>query len=115
MSLTPVVIQTPSVTNAQRINVVVHISADVLSPEAARKRASGWLLDHVGSLLHAETPELIAGEKMVWRVQVVLTSPSRGRLGAVGSLDLDAVTGDVFADDSVIQRLHTDAAQLAQR
>jgi hypothetical protein len=114
MNQAPVVIQTPSTTNAQRINVVVHISADVLAPDVARKRANGWLLDNVGNLVHAEMPELVAGEKMVWRLQVVLTSPRRGQIGPVGSIDLDAASGTVLADDAVIQRIHTNAAQLAQ-
>jgi hypothetical protein len=110
MKQAPVVIQTPVTNDAKRINLVVHISTEVIAPEVARKRANGWLVDNVGNLLLAETPELLAGEKMVWRIQVVLSYPTRGRVGTIGTIDLDAVTGEVLANDAVIERLHTDAA-----
>ena len=104
----------PVASDAQRINLVVHINADILSPLSARRRANGWLLDNVGNLLHSESPQLVAGDRILWRVQVVLTSPSRGSVGVIGALDLDAITGEVIADGAIIDLLHQHAAQIAQ-
>ncbi len=75
------------------MHVSVHIQAEVLSAEAARRRANVWLLENVGNLLRAESPELVLDEQLIWRVDIVLTSPAQGEVGLVGRLELDATTG----------------------
>jgi hypothetical protein len=47
-------------------------------------------------------------------VLVVLTSPARGVVGRVGEIRVDAVTGEVLADQDTLQRLADDAGRLAQ-
>jgi hypothetical protein len=114
MSSLPVIVKTNPTMDGQRLNLTVHVSADVLTPEAARRRANGWLLDHVGNLLLAETPELVVGDQIVWRVPIVLTSPTRGHIGSVGAIDLDAISGEVISDSTTIEQIHARAKQLTQ-
>ena len=103
--MTPIIMSVPSTEKAERLQISVHVQAEVLSAEVARRRANVWLLDHIGNLLRAESPELVLGDRLVWRVDVMLTSPSRGRVGVIGRLELDALTGDVLADESLAEEL----------
>ncbi|NJM40448.1 MAG: hypothetical protein HC853_06630 [Anaerolineae bacterium] len=96
------------------MSVVVHIATEVIAPEVARRKANGWLLDQVGNLLIGQNPELVAGDAMVWRVTVVLTSPARGHVGTLGTVDVDAATGDVLADEAVILALQKQARYVSK-
>jgi hypothetical protein len=112
--MTLVVIPVSQVSTASRVQVSVHVQAEVMSPEAARRQANVWLLENVGNLLRAETPELVMGERLAWRMNVVLTSPVRGTLGRVGQLELDATTGEVVsAGAALIKELRANAQALA--
>jgi hypothetical protein len=110
----PVIVKTTPTSDALRMSVVVHIATEVIAPEVARRKANGWLLDHVGNLLIAQNPELVAGDSMVWRVTVVLTSPTRGHVDRVGTLDLDAMTGQILADETLIAALQKQAQHVAK-
>lgn len=99
---------------APRLQVSVHVQTEVIAPEVARKRANVWLLDNAGNLLRAETPVLVLGEQLFWRMDVVLTSPSLGTIGRVGRLEIDAVTGEVLADTTLADTLIADANNLSR-
>jgi hypothetical protein len=103
--MNPIIMAVPSTEKTERLQISVHVQAEVLAAEVARRRANVWLLEHIGNLLRAESPELVLGERLVWRVEVMLTSPSRGRVGLLGRLELDAITGDVLADESLAEEL----------
>ena len=100
-----IVMSVPQTDKADRLQISVHIQAEVLAAEAARREANFWLLENIGNLLRAETPELVLGERLVWRVDIVLTSPSQGRVGVVGRLEIDATTGEVLADETVAEEI----------
>jgi len=101
----PIVMPVSQTDKADRLQVSVHIQADVLSPEAARREANYWLLENVGNLLRADNPELVLGDQLVWRTDIVLTSPTRGQIGTVGRLEIDATTGEVLADETLAEEL----------
>jgi len=107
-----VVIPVSLADTASHIQINVHVLAEVVSAEVARRRANAWLLENVGNLLRAEAPELVAGERLVWRVDVVLTSPTRGTLGHVGRLEIEATTGKVLADATLAQGIIAHAQTL---
>jgi hypothetical protein len=107
------VIPTLKTTDTSSLQVSIHIQAEVLSAETARRAANVWLLENVGNLLLADAPELILDENLMWRVDVILTSPKRGWIGRVGRLELDAKTGDILADESVIQEIIKHASLIA--
>lgn len=52
--MTPIVMPVSPTEKADRLQVSVHIQAEVLSAEAARREANYWLLENVGNLLRAD-------------------------------------------------------------
>lgn len=70
------------------------------------------MLDQVGNLLHGGEPELLVSEKLYWRVPVLLSTPRRGLVGQVGSIRVDAQTGEVQADDRSLKDIAAHARQL---
>jgi len=103
----------PSVKFPLKLHIAVHIDAEVLDGEVARRKANVWLLMNAGNLLGAENPELVLHHALMWRVDVILTSPSRGHIGKVGQLCLDARTGEVFATATLPEELKVSADALA--
>lgn len=101
--MTQMVIDTEETAVESRLSVNVHIEAEVLSAEKARRKANVWLLMNVGNLLGTENAELIYSDsQLLWRVDVILTSPIRGKLGCVGQLWLDAISGEPLPSDNLI-------------
>lgn len=103
--MTPIVMPVSKTEKADRMQVSVHIQAEVLSAEAIRREANYWLLENVGNMLRADNPELVLGDQLVWRIDIVLTTPTRGQVGVVGRLELDAITGEVLADQTLTEEL----------
>ncbi len=95
------------------LRVDVHVEAEVLGSEVARRKANVWLLINAGNLLGAENPRLCVEERLLWEVDVVLTWPTRGCMGTVGQLRLDAKTGEVLADEWTLQAIGESADALA--
>lgn len=101
------------------MQVAVHIQADVLAPAVAQRSANVWLLENVGNLLGAENPELVIGEQLVWRCDVVLgvpdiTTPGTGDRYDVGRIEVDAVTGDILNPEELAEALHVRSALIAR-
>jgi hypothetical protein len=92
------------------MQVLVNIQAEVLDSEVARRKANVWLLENAGNLLGAEAPELILGDQLLWRYDVMLGTPSLeqpgiGDVHRVGQILLDAVTGDVQNAEALVEEL----------
>ena len=81
----------------------------------ARQKVTQFVVTRISDQLRGEAPDLHVGERLCWSVPVVLTSPSRGALGRVGEILVDAATGEVLADTEAVQRISEDAERLAQR
>jgi len=103
--MTSIVMPVSKTEKTDRLQVSIHIQAEVLTAEAARWEANYWLLENGGNLLRADNPELVLGDRLVWRVDVVLTSPIRGRIGVVDRTELDAITCEVLADETLVEKL----------
>jgi hypothetical protein len=78
----------------------------------ARQKASGYVGDRISHLMGGDEPALVLSQgRLVWRVPIMLTTPVRGRVGIVGSLDVDAHTGSLLIqpgfDEQVIARART--------
>lgn len=77
----------------------IHHTVDVrISAEQAREKVGFWLMDQVSMMMQAESPTFILGERAVWRVPAVQYSTHKGRVGKVGTVDIDAMTGEILAD-----------------
>jgi hypothetical protein len=81
----------------------------------AQRKVSKLLLDEVGNLLYGERPSLVVERRLLWRVPVWLGSPTRGPIGQVGSLDVDAQTGEILFTQEVLEEIAERGNALAQR
>lgn len=102
---------------APPMHVSVFIQADVIDPATAQHKANVWLAMNAGHLLSAEEPELVLGQPLCWRFAVVRAAPQRDLPGAVsrawiGYMQMEAVTGDVIAPESLIEELTANADAL---
>lgn len=87
-----------------------------VTAEEAQRQVNRWLLNEVSYMMHSGSPQLVIGERVVWRVPAVLTSPQVGQVGVVGSVDVDVETGLMDTTPecqaSIIQRAEELAATL---
>ncbi|NJM40230.1 MAG: hypothetical protein HC853_05430 [Anaerolineae bacterium] len=72
----------------------------------ARRKVSNWLAGDVAMGLMGHAVTLVLAERPYWRIGVVLTS-SKGIRGEVGTVDVDADTGEMLLTpelaDSLLQ------------
>ena len=85
----------------------IHVTA-----EQARRQVKGWLIDQVSYMLTAQTPALVIGKDVVWRVPVVLTSAQVGHVGTVGEIDVNVATGAMDASPIYKERILVQARKL---
>jgi len=84
----------------------------------ARQQVNYYLIVHVGNLLHAGDPDLLVGDdgSAQWNVPVIYSLPSRGTLGAVGHICVDAQNGDLkFKASTLKEELRANAKRLYQQ
>jgi hypothetical protein len=93
-------------------DIIVSATVEV-DAVTARRHATSWLVSNVGNLIGGGVPTLNIGQRTVWRVPAVLTSPSHGVRGQVGHVDVDAVSGDVYASESLREEILTHARTLS--
>ena len=90
----------------------IRISAK-LNKVAARRKVNVFVLNEIGTGLGGDTPTLVIyNGRACWRVPVILALPPKGRLGQVGHIDVDAQTGELLADDRLIQDIADHAERL---
>ena len=98
------------------VDIRIEVAAQAnVTAFVARQKVTQFVVTHVSTQLRGETPDLHVGERLCWSVPVVLTSPSRGVVGKVGEILVDAATGEVLADAEALRRIAEDAERLAQR
>ena len=77
------------------LQVDAHLQGEVaISPDVARRRAGGYLSREVALFLIAGEPELILGERVLWRVPTILRLRGLGEIAVVGSINIDALSGE---------------------
>ncbi len=82
---------------------------------SAQQRVTQYVMQELSTQLGADTPELTVGERVYWSVPVVFTLPGKGVLGRVGTLRIDAGTGELLTNPQTEQEIMRRAEQLAQR
>jgi hypothetical protein len=79
----------------------------------ARRKANRWLVERVGNMVMADRPTLTQSEgRAVWRCEAFVTSLSYEPRGPIGQIDVDATTGDVLADDGLVEEMRRRGASL---
>jgi hypothetical protein len=82
---------------------------------SARQRVTQYVMEQLSTQLGGDTPELTVSERVYWLVPVVFTLPGKGVLGRIGTLRVDAGTGELLTDPQTEQEMMRHAEQLAQR
>ena len=82
---------------------------------SARQKVTQYVMHELSTQLGSDTPELIVGDRVYWSVPVIFTLPGKGVLGCVGTLRVDAATGELLTDSATEQEMTRHAEQLAQR
>src|SRR6058998_384128 len=82
---------------------------------SARQKVTQHVMQELSTQLGGDTPELTVGERVYWSVPVVFTLPGKGVVGRVGTLRVDAGTGELVTDPQTEQEMMDHAGQLAQR
>src|SRR5262249_55926275 len=82
---------------------------------SARQKVTQYVMQELSTQLGGDMPELTVGERVYWSVPVVFTLPGKGVLGRVGTLRVDAATGELLTDPETEQEMMRHAGQLVQR
>ncbi len=65
-----------------------------IPPDTARRRANGYFAQEVALFIIAGEPVLALGDTSVWRIPAILRLRGFGEVAAVGSIDINAHTGE---------------------
>ncbi|NJN82594.1 MAG: hypothetical protein HC802_10205 [Caldilineaceae bacterium] len=86
-----------------------------ISAAVARRKVNTLVLQEVSNLLLAGDPELKSNATggWIWHVPVDLTFPSRGRVGRVGLIEVDARYGEVRYTEAILTTMRHEAERLA--
>lgn len=97
------------------LDIDIKVTANIrITPETARRRVSVFVGNEIGDLLHGETPDLVLRENgAFWRVPVVLSSKSIGRIGPVGTIDVDVESGELSLSEQLIGEIEAHARRFA--
>jgi hypothetical protein len=96
------------------VNIKVTQSLNI-SSFSARQKVTQYVMQELSTQFGGDTPDLTIGERVYWSVPVVFSLPRTGVLGRVGTLRIDAGTGELLTDPQTEQEIMRHAEQLAQR
>ncbi len=108
----------------ERLNLPEHqlVKVQILPPkvqitgQTAQRKVSRFILDELSYLMGGEQPSLIQVEaQLYWRVPVVMTYPTHGKLGIVGHIDVDVETGALILPPGGLDELKRSAQSLVTR
>jgi hypothetical protein len=70
---------------------------DQIDAVTARRKANGYIGREISVVMGGRETTLVSVDgRPVWRVTIILTAPSYGQIGVVGTLDVDAHTGELL-------------------
>jgi hypothetical protein len=103
-----------SIPDLGHFEVEVKVSADIkVTAQTARKKVQRFLMDEISLQIWADGPTLVLSDRLVWRVPAYLSLPGWGNLGQVGSVDVDAETGEFSITSELRARIEQRALNLS--
>ena len=98
------------------VKVELSLTSQVnITDYTAQRKVTKLLLDQVGNQLYGEQPSLVVGRRLLWRIPVWLALLTAGPLGQVGTLDVDAKTGDILFTQQILDEIAERGNALTQR
>ncbi len=99
---------------AGQLAIDIRLSATVNVTEfSARQKVTGFVADVISTNMHGGEPRLVVGERICWRVPVILSMPPTGDRGEVGAIDVDIETGQLMITHALIKEIERRAEYLA--
>lgn len=95
--------------NSLDICATINITAD-----EARRKVSAHAGNEIADLLSSEAPDWVChNNEAYWRVPVILSSKSLGRIGLVGFIDVNVETGELQLAEKDAQEIEGNAQRLS--
>jgi hypothetical protein len=102
-----------SIPGTGRLEVDIRVTADMnISAYAARQKVNGFVLSEISYMMHAGEPILVVGERICWRVPIILSQTSKGDVGETSSIDVDVETGQLYITPKQITEIEARAEDL---
>ena len=99
----------------ERGSFVIEQSVDIqVTAQEARRKVNQWLLMEVSHMMGTEEPALVIGTQNVWRVPVIFTASTKGKIGVVGQIDVDLCSGKMNNTPACKAKIEQYAAELAE-
>jgi len=96
-----------------RLEVDIKVTADVnFSAMAARQKVNSFVLSEISYMMHAGMPALVVGDRICWRVPVILSLTTQGDVGDVGVIDVDVETGQMGLNPQLLEEINNRAEAL---
>ena len=110
-----IIIESVALPERGPLNIRLDVATTInTTAEEARRKVSVFAGNMIADLLSGETPGLVWQQNMAyWRVPVVLSSRSMGRIGIVGTIDVNVETGELQVTDQLIEELEENAQRFA--
>jgi len=97
------------------LTVRIELSTRVnITSYVAQQSATRFAIAEISNQVRGEVPSLVVGERLCWSVPLLLTSPGRGAIGRVGTILVDATTGEILTDADTIAEMIDHAEHLAR-
>ena len=98
------------------LNIDIRLSSVVnVTAFAARQKVTGYVADEISTHTHGGEPVLSVGQRIRWRVPVILSLPPYGDLGEVGHIEVDMRTGQLMVTSALLEEIRYRAQELAVR
>jgi len=108
--------QLQSLPQTGRLEIDIKVTADInISAYAARQKVDSYVLNEISYMMHAGDAGLIVSEPICWRVPIILSLTSKGDVGEVGAIDVNAETGQLYTSPQLIAEVSARAEGLAAR
>jgi hypothetical protein len=99
---------------AGQLTINIQLSATVnVTAFSARQKVTRFVADEISTNMHGAEPSLVMGERICWRVPVILSLPPTGDRGKVGEIDVDVETGQLQITADLIEEIIHHAEHLA--
>jgi hypothetical protein len=99
-----------------QLSINIQLSATVnVTAFSARQKVAGFVADEISTNMHAGEPTLVVGERICWRVPIILSMPPVGDRGEVGAIDVDVATGQLQVTPELLREIEQRAEYLATR
>ncbi len=92
--------------------LAIDIRLTAVTAFSARQKVTGFVADEISTNMHGGEPELVVGERICWRVPVILSMPPGGDRGQVGAIDVDIETGQLMITRALVKEIERRAEYL---